>query len=58
MLNNDDPRIGTLLDRWITEEPPYEEDDDYVSFGGYEFIGYKWKARRNNDGKRYNKSGI
>ena len=39
MLNNDDPRIGTLLDRWITEEPPYEEDDDYVSFGGYEFIG-------------------
>ena len=40
MLNNDDPRIGTLLDRWITNEPPYEEDDDYyVSFGGYEFIG-------------------
>lgn len=39
MLNNDDPRIGTLLDRWITEEPPCEEDDEYVSFGGYEFIG-------------------
>lgn len=39
MLKNDDPRIGTLLDRWITEEPPYEEYDDYVPFSGYEFIG-------------------
>ena len=39
MLKNDDPRIGTALDRWITEEPPYKEDDNYVPFGGYEFIG-------------------
>lgn len=34
MLNNDDPRIGTLLDLWITEQPQCE-DDDYVPFGGY-----------------------
>lgn len=39
MLKNDDPKIGTLLDRWITEEPPYEEDDDYVPFGGMTIIG-------------------
>ena len=40
MLKNDDPKIGTLLDRWITKEPPYEDDDnEYMPFGGNVITG-------------------